>query len=213
MDWNLNISIGSPVSLLAILGAALIAAGVVAYRGSGRTGVRAFAAAMVAAGVTAWALIVYITPVLVTSGAASSPILSASSATPSPVSPISTATQTTSPTAVSTGGEQAEWKLYQNKDFEFRYPVACPVTQSDGAITVGGRIELVIADARGLAIQDYVSQFIDERTRTSGWKFESQQAVTLGANQGIRVDYRFGGTNRFGTAVFTEQGGKVYIWD
>ena len=46
MDW------GAVVQLtLAILGAVLIAGGIVGYRGSARTGVRAFGAAAVAGGV------------------------------------------------------------------------------------------------------------------------------------------------------------------
>ncbi|MEE8374566.1 MAG: hypothetical protein V3R87_12730 [Dehalococcoidia bacterium] len=48
---------------LGIVGAALVAGGFVAYRRSDRTGVKAFSAAAVAAGVVMWATIVLVTPV------------------------------------------------------------------------------------------------------------------------------------------------------
>lgn len=63
MDW------GSVIWLiLAVFGAALVAGGVVAYRGSATVGPRAFAAAAVAAGLVMWAVIVLTVPVSVTSG-------------------------------------------------------------------------------------------------------------------------------------------------
>ncbi len=58
MDWGTVIWI-----ILAILGAALITGGIVAYRGSQRTGVRAFGAAAIAAGVVMWAILVLTIPV------------------------------------------------------------------------------------------------------------------------------------------------------
>jgi hypothetical protein len=58
VDW------GSVIQLiLAILGAALIAGGIVAYRGSQKTGVQAFGAAAIAAGVVMWAILVLTIPV------------------------------------------------------------------------------------------------------------------------------------------------------
>jgi len=58
MDW------GAVVQLtLAILGAVLIAGGIVGYRGSARTGVRAFGAAAVAGGVVMWAVVLFTVPV------------------------------------------------------------------------------------------------------------------------------------------------------
>ena len=51
------------VMALAILGAGMIAGGVVAYRGNAGVGVRAFEAAAVAAGVVMWAVVLITTPV------------------------------------------------------------------------------------------------------------------------------------------------------
>ena len=58
MDWGAVIQL-----TLAILGAVLIAGGIVAYRGSARTGVRAFGAAAVAGGVVMWAVVLFTVPV------------------------------------------------------------------------------------------------------------------------------------------------------
>ncbi len=76
MDW------GSIVWLmLAVLGAASIAGGIIAYRGSMSIGGRAFGAASVAAGVVMWAIILVTVPVSTSSGNAPSPIIEAEIAT------------------------------------------------------------------------------------------------------------------------------------
>jgi len=63
MDWGIVIQV-----CLGILGAALVVGGIVAYRGSQRTGVRAFAAGAVAAGVVMWAFVLVTIPISSTSG-------------------------------------------------------------------------------------------------------------------------------------------------
>jgi len=63
MDWSIVIQVS-----LGILGAALIVGGIVAYRGSPRTGVRAFAAGAVAAGVVMCAFVLLTVPISSTSG-------------------------------------------------------------------------------------------------------------------------------------------------
>lgn len=134
-------------------------------------------------------------------------------ATARAVSPTSPAKQA-SPTAIPTAQQGSDWKLYRDESLgiEFSYPGACSVSQSNGFFQIGGRIELVIAEARGLSLADYVTQFVDERTRTNGWKVDSQQTATVGSNSAVRIDYRFGGTSRFGTAIFLEGQGRVYAW-
>lgn len=70
MDW------GSIVWLiLAVLGAASIVGGIVVYRGSGSTGGRAAGAALAAAGVVMWAVILVTVPVSTSSSNAPSPIV------------------------------------------------------------------------------------------------------------------------------------------
>ena len=62
--------------ILIVLGAALIAGGIVAYRGSRRTGVRAFSAAGIAAGIVMWAIVVMIIPVSSSDNKSPSPTIS-----------------------------------------------------------------------------------------------------------------------------------------
>lgn len=69
MEWDLVFWI-----VLAVLGAALVVGGIVAYRGSRSTGGRAGGAALVAAGVAMWAIILVTVPVSSSSGEAPSPI-------------------------------------------------------------------------------------------------------------------------------------------
>ena len=52
---------------MAVLGTALVAGGIVAYRGSVRTGVRSFAAAGIASGVVMLAIVVMTVPAYSTS--------------------------------------------------------------------------------------------------------------------------------------------------
>ncbi len=70
MDW------GSVVWLiLAVLGAASIAGGIIVYRGSMSVASRSFGAASVAAGVVMWAIILVTVPVSTSSSDAPAPIV------------------------------------------------------------------------------------------------------------------------------------------
>jgi hypothetical membrane protein len=70
MDWGFII-----IFILAILGAALVAGGVVMYRGSKSTAARAFGAAGIAGGLVMWAIVVLVTPVSVTQGESPVPVV------------------------------------------------------------------------------------------------------------------------------------------
>ncbi len=61
--------------LLAVVGAASIAGGIVAYRRSGSTGGRAAGAALTAAGVAMWAIVLVTVPMSSSSGDSPSPIV------------------------------------------------------------------------------------------------------------------------------------------
>jgi hypothetical protein len=63
MNWGAVIWL-----ILAILGAASFAGGIVAYRGSTTTGPRAVGAAAIAAGAVMWAIILLTVPVSTTGG-------------------------------------------------------------------------------------------------------------------------------------------------
>lgn len=51
------------ITILGILGAGLIAGGIVLYRKSTSNGIKALAAAFIAAGIVMWGLILLVTPV------------------------------------------------------------------------------------------------------------------------------------------------------
>lgn len=63
MDWGFIAQM-----ILAIVGAALVAGGLVGYRGSARTSVKAFAAAAVASGTIMWLIVIMTIPVSVSQG-------------------------------------------------------------------------------------------------------------------------------------------------
>ena len=70
MDWGIVIQL-----TLAVVGAALIVGGIVAYRGSTRTGVRAFSSSAIAAGVIMWAVVLTTIPVSRTIEGPTDPII------------------------------------------------------------------------------------------------------------------------------------------
>ncbi len=70
MDWGAVVWI-----ILGVLGAALIAGGVIGYRGSGRTGVRALSGSAVAAGLAMWAVVAVTVPVSQSGSGAPEPVV------------------------------------------------------------------------------------------------------------------------------------------
>ena len=70
MDWGFIFQV-----TLAVLGAALIVGGIVAYRRSARTCVRSFGAAGVAAGVVMWAVVLLTFPAYSTSDGPPDPVV------------------------------------------------------------------------------------------------------------------------------------------
>ncbi len=70
MDWGFILQV-----TFAVLGAALIVGGFVAYRGSARTGVRAFAAAAIASGVVIVFIVGMTLPLSSTSDGSPDPVI------------------------------------------------------------------------------------------------------------------------------------------
>ncbi|MCH7698575.1 MAG: hypothetical protein IH865_06535 [Chloroflexi bacterium] len=70
MEWDLIVWI-----LLVVFGAASIVGGIVTYRGSKSTGGRAAGAALAAAGIAMWAIVLVTVPVSSSSGDTPSPII------------------------------------------------------------------------------------------------------------------------------------------
>lgn len=91
---------------------------------------------------------------------------------------------------------------------EFRYPPACPPRYSQASIEVGPRISLDVIET----VAPTLDAHVDELLRTRDWRIESRERGMLGDEPTIRVEYRFGGTNRFGMAFFVGRGSLVYTW-
>ena len=79
MDWGLIFQV-----TLAVLGVALMVGGIVAYRGSVRTGVRSFAAAGIASGVVMLAIVVMTVPAYSTSDGPPGPVIDLTDGSPPP---------------------------------------------------------------------------------------------------------------------------------
>lgn len=83
-------------------------------------------------------------------------------------------------------------------------------------VGVGNRTTLGILPSEGLSLEEYVGQFIDRKASLGLWTPVRQAAADMGAGKaiaGVLVDYRFGTTNRFGTATFALHGDNVYVFD
>lgn len=141
---------------------------------------------------------------------------------PQPPAPAATLAPTSASTAVPSSATSPvppasvppSWKEFTNDryGFTFRYPESCGASELDGSFHVGGRIELAVLDAEGLSLVDYVSRFLDDRVKNSYWQIENTETGSLGGQDAITVDYRFGGQGRFGTATFALKDTQVYVW-
>jgi len=113
-----------------------------------------------------------------------------------------------------TANNAATWPAYRDpgSTFAFRYPPACNVIQQDQGSLWVGRIELATLKAGGRSLAQNVNDLVDTKVRVNGWAIESQQPQRLGGEPAIQVEYRFGGTSRYGTAVLTQRSDRLYVW-
>jgi hypothetical protein len=120
-------------------------------------------------------------------------------------------------------GSPDEWSRYSSDiqpRFSFEYPSlydseaysACKITQESSAnyllyLRFGYRSELAVAKNDLQSLDSYV-----ERWR-QGMNVESEVSQTINGLKGISFDYRFGGTNRFGSSTFIGQDDLIYIFN
>ena len=108
------------------------------------------------------------------------------------------------------------WKLYQNNTFGFsmEYPRAydeapysdtCGLKVSNEGIHLGHQIELLFLAANNFSVEAYASKLLKDKN----WTLESQRYQTVSGLNAVTVDYRFGGTNRFGTFTLVESNGLI----
>lgn len=111
------------------------------------------------------------------------------------------------------------WKTYQNNTFGFsmEYPIlydvapygeTCSLQANNERIHLGHQIDLLFLTSGGLSLEEYAENLLKEK----GWSMESQKYETVSGLPAITVDYRFGGTDRFGTFTLVEYHGLMYAF-
>jgi hypothetical protein len=145
-------------AILGILGAALVAGGFVAYRGSPKTGVRALAAAAVAAGVVMWVIVIITTQVSVSSegGPAPSPtiILEDRSVMPVTVEDVARLLPAGTPlTEQYRDLKEAAWRVDPSQVENIDSWIALTFVPADGA--GGVTVSMVVFDSESSAAEHF----------------------------------------------------------
>jgi|GEM_PF-3286677 len=106
--------------------------------------------------------------------------------------------------------ETSDWKTYTNKDygFEIKYPKGnqCEFSEIEEGSFLFGRIELNVINSKGLNLDDYVEKFIADNDLI----IETRETTSVANREGIKLTYRFGGTNRYGEVTFVKNNGNIY---
>ncbi len=123
-------------------------------------------------------------------------------------------------TLIPVDNSSALWKTYRNDvyGFTFEYPAiydeaaysdTCGIKPSDAGIHLGHQIDLFFLNANG---QD-LTQFADNLIQTKGWSIDSQTHDPINGLEAAAIQYRFGGTNRFGTFTLVKQGEQIFAFN
>ncbi len=107
-------------------------------------------------------------------------------------------------------GQTSDWKTYTNKEygFEIKYPRGnrCKFLQIEEGSFLFGRIGLNVTNSKGLNLDDYVKKFIADNDLA----LETRETTSVANREGIKLTYRFGGTNRYGEVTFVKNNGNIY---
>jgi hypothetical protein len=134
----------------------------------------------------------------------------AASVTPSPTQAAPTATASAESSFTPSPGN-ALWATYQSKTyrFSFEYPAiyemapfktTCGLRDLGSSLTLGARIEIVMYPVGSISLEDFTRQLLS----TKDWMLENQDNGLLGGLSAININYRFGGTSRFGTITLVK---------
>lgn len=85
----------------------------------------------------------------------------------------------------------------------------CSVRKTDDGVGVGIRIELAFVDPGGKSLDDYATALM----KSKEWNETSRATATAGGQPALTVEYRFGGTNRYGTFTLVSHGGKTLAFN
>ena len=141
-------------------------------------------------------------------------------ATPPPSSPIVSAPEIASPTPATTVTSDIAWKTYQNGTygFTFEYPAiydepaykdSCGLKESSDGVQLGHQIQIQFLDSGGLNLAEYTTNLLQSK----GWSADSQQNEPVNGMEAVTVQYRFGGTNRFGTLTLVKPNDHIFAFN
>ncbi len=109
------------------------------------------------------------------------------------------------------------WDTYQNDlyGFSFEFPAVyeepaykdlCGLKENETGIHLGQRIDIQFLDPGGLGLEDFASQLLQGKD----WRVDSHTVQLISGLEGINIQYRFGGTNRFGTISLVEHNSRIF---
>ena len=150
-------------------------------------------------------------------------LLAACVTTSPPIQTIPSTLQVTSPAepalvpTTPTSSTPAIWNTYHNDQygFTFEYPAAydntsyitsCGIKESNDGIRIGHQIDLMFLESNGLGLPEFANNLLQSK----GWTSNSIKNATTNGLETITVDYRFGGTNRFGTITLIKQNSFIF---
>jgi len=106
--------------------------------------------------------------------------------------------------------QTANWQTYTNSEygFEIKYPESsqCRFSEIDKGVFAFGRIELNVTDSKELDLNDYVDSFINDNNLA----VDIRQNINIANRGGVKLTYRFGGTNRYGEVNFIKNNENIH---
>lgn len=114
----------------------------------------------------------------------------------------------------------ALWNTYRNVTygFTFEYPAiyddaaykdSCGVKEIGDGIHLGHQIDLLFLNSGGLGLADFTNAFLQSK----GWSVDSQNNNPINGFEAVSAQYRFGGTNRFGTLTLVKQNDQIFAFN
>jgi hypothetical protein len=129
---------------------------------------------------------------------------------------IPTAAPTLQPTPAPTAEPTIQWATYRNDTygFSFEYPAdydnppydCGPQEDGSGGIVLGRRIFINIQEQTDATLEQIADDFITQVNSV-----EQRVDTTVGGEPALTMDYRFGGTRRFGTVTFLHHADRSWV--
>lgn len=150
-------------------------------------------------------------------------LLVACSALSTPIpTPTATSVPTLPPTPtlepIVTTAADIEWTAYINdaRGFSFEYPTvydepaySCgPREDAGGGITVGNRIYISTQESMEVELDAIADNFVADVEQV-----ERRVSTHVSGEEALTVDYRFGGTGRFGTVTFMKHADQLWSFN